>query len=363
MKKLVYISSIAAPHQIRLCEELQKYFAAQSWFYDSTGARASWWSIPLGKFCKIISNVKLKKTGRYVTFSHIRMLREFNPDIVMLGGFSIPANYIAYCWARINKKKTIVFTERSRTKDGTLRKYGLPNRIIRFLYRNVDMVMVAAEDTVPQLRDTFKFGNKVVVAQYASLIDDYLTHPSRDITKRLKFIFPNRLTEIYDPIKAINIFSKIYEQHKTAKLSLNAIGELRSECEKLISDLHLSDAVSFLDNIQKWEDLGQIYSESDIMIFPAKFSNGNFTIVEAMASGMGIVVSDKILGYGGLIIERQNGFNRKPTIDNFVDAINEYIKNPNLIGEHTVINRSLVNQYSVTATAKLYSDLIDNMYK
>jgi glycosyltransferase involved in cell wall biosynthesis len=56
-----------------------------------------------------------------------------------------------------------------------------------------------------------------------------------------------------------------------------------------INELHIKDHVCFLDQVNSWEEMHLIYKESDIMIFPALFSNGNYTILEAMASGMGLV--------------------------------------------------------------------------
>ncbi|MEK6405913.1 MAG: hypothetical protein AABN34_03005 [Acidobacteriota bacterium] len=44
-----------------------------------------------------------------------------------------------------------------------------------------------------------------------------------------------------------------------------------------------------------------IYARCDILILPANFSNGNFTILEAMASGMGVVVGDRVLGIGKMV--------------------------------------------------------------
>ncbi len=362
MKKFVYISWVAAPHVVKLCEALQKYFVAEGWFYDVIGTRAQWWQIPLGNNCKIIPNVYFKRRFRYFCFSHLKMLKTFQPDIVMVSGFSIPANYLAYLWARRNKKKIVVFTERSRKKDGTLRTYNWTWKILRFLYRNVDMVMVSFDDILPQFRDEFKFGDKVVISQYASLIDDYLDHPERDITKRLNFIFPNRLVDIYNPILAIDIFANVCNRHPQAHLFLNAIGDLRNQCEQQIFKLGLNNKVSFLDNIKKWDDLGEIYAQSDIMIFPALTSNGNFTIIEAMASGMGIVISNKILGTGNLITDHYNGFKRSPVKDDFIDAIDCLLQSPQLINEYAQINRKMVQPFSVNATAQLYSKLIEKLF-
>ena len=356
--KLLYLSYLAAPHQIKLCNALQKYFDVHFYFYESLGERADWWKIELGKKCHILDNVLFKKRKKYLTFSHLKKLKEMNPDIVMLGGFSVPANYIAYLWAKWHKKKTIIFTERSRDKKGNLRKRNIGWTFFRFLYRNVDMIMVSAEDILHQFRDEFKFGDKVVVSQYASDIDLYFEHPKRIVKEDYVYLFANRLTDLYNPLLAINIFKGICDIYSGSILHMNALGELRIECEKLIKELDIQDKVIFLDNIQSWNDLHVEYKKCDILLFPAKFSNGNFTIIEAMASGMGIVISDKIMGYGQLISDGTNGYKRAPELNLFLEAVMQYVDNPEYFDLHCDRNRTIVKPLGVSATAELYHNLI-----
>ena len=96
------------PYQVKFCAALNKYFQTEFWFYDTIKARADWWKTELNADCSIIPKVHLRKSGRYLTRTHLQMLNNFNPDIVMLGGFSIPANYLAYRWAEANNKKIVV---------------------------------------------------------------------------------------------------------------------------------------------------------------------------------------------------------------------------------------------------------------
>ena len=60
MKKLLYISHIAVPTQIKLCYALQKYYDTQFWFYDAQGNRPTWWQLPLGDKCKVLLPVYFK---------------------------------------------------------------------------------------------------------------------------------------------------------------------------------------------------------------------------------------------------------------------------------------------------------------
>ena len=63
-KKLVYISSIAVPHQINFCNALQDYFDARFWFYEKPDrTRGAWWHVNLGNYCKILQFVSFAKSG------------------------------------------------------------------------------------------------------------------------------------------------------------------------------------------------------------------------------------------------------------------------------------------------------------
>lgn len=357
-KKLVFLSSIASPHQVRFCESLQEYYDSTFLFYDHIGSRPDWWKVKLPKQCKILSNVLFKKQGKYLTFSFFNILRGLNPDIIMLGGLSIPSNYIAYIWAKMNGCKTIIFTERSRDKNGKLRKKNLIWTILHFLYRNVDLVIVSAPDSIQQFKD-FGF-ERVEYCPYATDLTNYFTHPPRSEKKFYTFLFPNRLTAIYNPLKAIDVFYEMYKLNPKSLLQMNAQGELYSECINKIKSYNLEPNVSFLNEIEQWDDLHKVYENCDILIFPALFSNGNFTIIEAMASGMGIVISNKILGIGKLIRNDHNGFNCEPETHFFIDSIHNYIDNPTLFDIHAKRNREIAYEYSAEGVAKMFANLVNS---
>ena len=360
-KRLVFITSIAAPHQVKFCYSLQKYFYTEFWFYKCLNKeRSSWWKINLGAKCKILDNVFFKKSGKYLSFSVLKKLKNFDPDIIMIGGFSIPANYLIYLWGKRNGKKVIVLTERSRDKNAKLRKWFPFWMIMRFLYRKIDIIITTADDIVPQFRDEFRFGDKVVAGRYAADIDSYFDHEIRNAKKAYTYLYPNRLTRIYNPILAIEVFNKVLKENPGSKLFMNAAGEMLNDCEEKIQLLGIGNSVSFLTNIKSWDDLHKVYEQSDIMILPAIFSNGNFTIIEAMASGMGIVISNKILGVGNYIVDGINGFNCEPTEEAFFNGINKYIKDPELFEKHTIINRLKARPLSTKGTAKFFYSLISN---
>jgi glycosyltransferase involved in cell wall biosynthesis len=366
-KKLLYLTSIAVPHQISFCNALQDYFDAHIWFYEHPDrTRGTWWRVDLGKNCKVLERVLFFKSGhfeaRYLALGLTSELEHFDPDIVMLGGFSIPSNYIAYRWARRNGKKTIVFTERSRDSNGVLRKRNLAWRLLRWLYRDIDMVMVSAEDAITQFRDELGFGVKVVEGRYAADIDSYFDHPLRKAKPAYTYIFANRMTEIYNPIGTIEIFAAVLAKYHGSRLVMNAAGELGEQCRVKIAELGIGHAVEFLTNLKSWSDLHNVYACCDILILPANFSNGNFTILEAMASGMGVVVSNRVLGIGKMIEDGKNGFNCEPTTKAFLNRIEHYIQNPKLLKVHAEINRAMVESLSAKGTVQFFAEIISKRF-
>ena len=361
MKKLVMITMVASPHQVRFVPYLAKYFDVQHYFYEQLGGRQSFWETELGDRCHVLP-CHFKWRGKYLTFSVLSMLRREKPDVLLLGGFSVPSNYLAYRWAKKHHVPVVMMSERSRDRKGNLRGYGLTWRILRFLYRGIDRIIVTDADIVPQFRDTFRFGSKVVAGRYPTDIDRYFDHPVRTRKDKYALIYANRMIEIYNPIGAVEIFAEVLKRHPKTLLKMNAAGELRSLVEKRIEELGIGASVHFLDDIKTWDDLSRVYASCDIMYLPAKFSNGNYTIAECRVSGMGCVVSDRILGtFTKEMLDAKAGF--VLPLDNalFVEKICWYIEHPDAFRREAIINRNQLQYLTHEDTAKLYYELLKDL--
>src|SRR5690606_16148889 len=99
------------------------------------------------------------------------------------------------------------------------------------------------------------------------------------------------------------------------------------------------------------------YKKADILILPATYSNGNMTITEAKASGMGLVLSDRINSVTKNNKSDMNCFVCDLNIDEFVSAVEKYILNPDLLCIHGRMSRDMVMERRNSVTAKYYHDL------
>lgn len=368
MRRLVFISPTIVPQQTRFVSALRKYYDADFYFlWDSKSFARDHpditWKSELHDNCHEVGGCR-RFWGHWFSWRVITILRKTRPDILMLGGFSDWANMLAYLWGRLHGCKIVVQTERSRDmKTGKLRGKCLAWRLLHFLYRKVDMVMVTAEDAVPQFRDTFKFGNAVVAGHYPSIIDPYYGHRTRESNKAFTIIFANRLVDLYNPLAAVRIFAGVLSRHPETRMKMNADGPLRKEVEMLIEGLGIKDRVSFLDQIKCWDDLNQIYESCDVMILPAKFSNGNYSIVECAVSGMACFISDKVLGNPEKLSLAQPGAVLPLDEKVFVERVCEAISNPTRFKNLAERSREVYRYRTNEATAKLYYDLFEQLFQ
>lgn len=363
-KKLIYISNMAAPYQVKFCYALQEYFDAEFWFYVHLEKnRPEWWKIPLGEKCKILRKSFFVPGFNYCNLRLPKLVKESNPDILILGGFNFPCHYILKRWAKRNNKIVVVLSERILfTGYNTIAKSIkiLFKRIILSLFKDVDLVFAIGEEPYRQYIERMGFNpSRVIIMQYPQDIDQNLLHSLREANSEVTLIFPNRLDILYNPLFALEIFARAIKKYSNLTMKMNTMGELKDECIKFISDNNLDGHVTFIENIQSWDQLPQVYSESDIALFTAIDSNGPNSLIECMASGMGILLSKNIFNTESYAIHGENCFRLELDHDQFLEALDNYLAMPNLLKQHGLRAKEMVKYRSVSHTAILYDKILN----
>jgi glycosyltransferase involved in cell wall biosynthesis len=134
------------------------------------------------------------------------------------------------------------------------------------------------------------------------------------------------------PMKNLkNIIKAFYLlKNEGVAANLTIIGDLRSENKKLIGDLGLSKEVIFKPKLPR-NELVQTLNNSDIGIAASSYEGFGFPLVEMIATGLPVIVSDKaslpeLAGDAGLI------FNSESTED-LKEKMKELIQNEDLRDE------------------------------
>ena len=131
------------------------------------------------------------------------------------------------------------------------------------------------------------------------------------------------------PMKNLrNILKALYllkNDGLSAKLTI--IGDLREDNKKLINDLDLNDLVSFRKKLPR-NELIKILNASDIGIAASSYEGFGFPLVEMIATGLPVIVSDKaslseLAGEAGLKFNSDN-------VSDLKEKMKELIKNHTL---------------------------------
>ena len=106
--------------------------------------------------------------------------------------------------------------------------------------------------------------------------------------------------------------------------TLTIIGDLRDENKKLIKELNLNNEVIYKEKLSRKELIKTLH-ESDIGIAASSYEGFGFPLVEMIATGLPVIVSDKaslpeLAGKAGLIFNSTN-------VDELKEKMKELIKN------------------------------------
>ena len=107
----------------------------------------------------------------------------------------------------------------------------------------------------------------------------------------LTFIHIGRFDEVKNHKFLIEIFAKIKQKHKDAKLVLVGDGELREDIETKIMKLNMAKDVLLLG---VRTDVPELLQESDCFLFPSKYEGLGIAALEAQVIGLPCICSSNV---------------------------------------------------------------------
>lgn len=121
----------------------------------------------------------------------------------------------------------------------------------------------------------------------------------------------------------IDVFFEIQKQKENSVLLLVGDGELRTQIEKQISDLGIEDKVIITGVVENVNDYMQAM---DVFVFPSIFEGLGMAVIEAEATGLPSIVSDKI-PKETFIIDSIEKLSLKTSIKTWADITLQYCRN------------------------------------
>lgn len=228
---------------------------------------------------------------------------------------------IAFCsiWFIFSKKYKFHISIAGLVYKNFLRKI-----IWRLIINRYESVIIPSKDMYEHIFDYTKHP-KISVIQNPVLTDNinYMTYSHKFIKKKINMIAMGRLNRQ----KGFDILIKSLKDLHFVHLDIYGEGEDHSILQKLIRDNNLITRVK----LKGWyEGSNEIFTNYDLFVMPSRWEGPGHTVVEAMSTGIPVIVSNcnygpiDSIGYG-----KFGNFFKSEDINDCKLSILEFIKNPN----------------------------------
>lgn len=359
MKKVLYlVTSLnlggAETLVINLCEKIKEFETnilamnkVEDAFYESKA----------NQLCNEVLFAKCKKR-RFILNNYrvYKMIKKNNPDIIHVND-SILAKVILPLVLLRKTKKTLYTIHTDPERDG--KSYRKLVNLIALKLLNIKFIAINESN----LDKANKFYNtsKIELVQNGIDINKYTIKSKKNINKDKEINFVNvaRFFEVKNHKFLIDIFYELEKEYPNSKLHLFGDGPLLNEIKEYSQKIGLYDKISFYGNVK---NINEILSDMDIFIFPSLYEGSPLAIIEALATGIPIVASNRG-GIPSLVKNYFNGFVCELVLEEFITKVKELIENEELYKKISMNNINGRKSFDIKETTdkyeKLYKKLVE----
>ena len=235
--------------------------------------------------------VYLNKKGP-LDISFVKKLKEeikkFNPDVIHTHMSALKYTIMAGV-----TDKTIFHTIHSEV----LTDAGIYDRCInRFLFKRYKVTPIALHEGLKVETDRYYKCNNTVVVSNGINVDKFrngisIKHELGISRETFVICHVGSFSYPKNHVFLVKLFKKVLDCKPDSCLVLVGKGALEAEIRKLVLDEGLEGKVLFLGNRS---DIYNVLKSSDVFVFPSLYEGFGIAVLEAEASGLSVVVSDKV---------------------------------------------------------------------
>jgi glycosyltransferase involved in cell wall biosynthesis len=213
--------------------------------------------------------------------------------------------------------------------DAIVKKFRLPTehsgdrsedltwKFMRWYYDQTELVLAPSEFTKAQLETKLKTPVKI----FSRGIDTEKFNPGwRQETALVTALYAGRVSRE----KNLDVIARIFSERHDAVLRVVGDGPYMEEMKRLLPH-------GQFDGFLKGEALFRAYASSDFFVFPSTTDTFGNVVLEAMSSGLPVVVTDK-MGPKELVRDRETGFIATDE-DVFAQKVDALVTNESMRGQ------------------------------
>ncbi len=340
--KVLYVTSNGGIHDYRFLKKLVEDYEVLLLHYASNTLIDE---IKFLRHLKIVTKTPLVRAFPPLTMkSHFKKVyNDFKPDIVHTGyvwQVGILASNLPHHLSMPWGSDILIEPDKS----------GFIKGMVRKVMTGCSHIQCDAEFVKEKIKQDYGIeDNKITVFPWG--IDLKLFHPADKSSCResagidkssFVIIFTRHLEPIYGVADMLEGYREFCKNKDDVKLILIADGSMRNDVIKFISANSLEDKVSLIGRIPNTE-LPSFLGASDAYISPSLSDGSSLSLLEAMAMGLGLIVTDVpairewVTPQNGITVERKDS-------ESISQALEKYYNDRNLIVNHGAVSKQIAKE-------------------
>ncbi len=305
--RVAIVTNIPAPYRIEawntVARELGDDFMV---FFCSHNEPNRKWDVPPIHFQHIFlkENFKAKKDGN--TFVHNntdvwKHLKQFNPDVVITGGFN-PTMLYAFLFCLLHRKKHIPVSDAWKMSEQHLTPV---HKLLRkFIFRFSD-AFIACSEKGKAYYESFNLKKDAVFISHYSITNEAFENSRPFAHRPYDLLFSGQFTSRKNPFFFVEIARQLKKVKSDLTILLLGDGPLK---EKLLEQLSQSNINFSYPGYASQKELPGYYGSSKLFLFPTAYDAWGVVANEALASGTPVLVTPMAGCSDELIIPDYNGY-------------------------------------------------------
>jgi 1,2-diacylglycerol 3-alpha-glucosyltransferase len=290
-----------------------------------------------------------------------RSLEEIQPAVVIISGYYDAAAWTAWVWAALRRRARILWAE-SNVFDYPRRFYKeLPKRLFA---AGCDLAHVYGTSSKAYLASLGVPEHRIITKRAVVDVRPFLDAPSGDQPKPTHkvLVYVGRFSAEKNLPCLMRAFAALSQDSAAPRmvLALVGYGPLEQELRKLAADLGAGDLVQFWGPASQ-EELPRLYRRADVFILPSVRDTWGLVVLEAMLSGLPVLVSERC-GCAQDLVSPETGWTFSPFDQlRLTQLLDEVSRNPRLVLESMGRRAAaLASTYSPENCARIVIDSVNN---
>lgn len=347
---IVYLTQCPAPYRERMHEVVASNENFRySVIYCTELEPNRNWKLDYGKYSMHFLS-KRSKSFRHNNYNVIKVLRDINPNVIIITGFS-PTMLYAFFWTVLKHRKIIVYN------DGTYeseKNFSILHKLIRKIVFKRTSAFVAPGNATIRLYKSYNIKDKLMFK--SCLCVENGLFKNQDLNNRdFHIMFSGQIIGRKMPLFFTEIAKGLKKYLPALKVLIVGEGTLRETMLKELDDSGIEYLFTgFLDQ----KTLLSYYSKSKLFLFPSLNDPWGIVANEACASGTPVITCTNAGAANDLVVHNKNGYVLPLDVEQWIEYSLKVLTNAKLLEEFSKNAIAMVKEYNPLQAAKGIQDSI-----